>query len=54
MTFTLGREEIGIRHAVHQAHLVSLHGSRIDRDRAWCCGRWPAALRDELAEAARD
>ena len=54
MTFTLRREENGIRHAVDQAYLVSLHRSRTDRDRAWCRARWPAALRDEMAEAARD
>ena len=41
-------------HAVHQAHLVSRHGGRIDRDQASCGGRWPAALPAEMAEAARD
>jgi hypothetical protein len=60
MTFSMRREDNGIQHAVHQAHLahlahgVSPHGGRIDRDRAWRRGRWPAALPPDMAEATRD
>jgi hypothetical protein len=54
VTFTLCWEENGVPHAVHQAHLVSLREGRIERDQAWCGGRWPAALLAEMAEAARD
>jgi hypothetical protein len=49
--FTLSWEEDGVPHAVHQAHVVEVHDDRIELDRVWCGGRWPAALLAEMAEA---
>jgi hypothetical protein len=53
VTFTLRWEEHGVPHAAHQAHVISVHDGRIQRDQVWCGGRWPAALLAEMAEAGR-
>jgi hypothetical protein len=50
--FTLGWEEGGVPHAVHQAHVVEVADGLIASDRVWCGGRWPAGLLAEMAEAA--
>ena len=51
--FVLTWEEDGEPHMAHQAHLIEVHDGLITRDRAWCGGRWGAALQAEMAEAAR-
>lgn len=50
--FTLGWEEGGVPHAVHQAHIIEVTDGRISRDQVWCGGRWAATLLAEMAEAA--
>ena len=50
--FTLHREEGGVPHAAHQAHIVELADGRITRDQVWCGGRWSATLLAEMAEAS--
>jgi hypothetical protein len=47
--FTLGWEEGGVPHAVHQAHIVEVSEGRITRDQVWCGGRWSAGLMAEMA-----
>ena len=43
--FTLSWEERGVPHACHQVHLLDIDpAGRITADRAWCGGRWDAAL----------
>ena len=51
--FVLSWEEDGEPHMAHQAHVIEVHDGLITRDRAWCGGRWGAALQAEMAEAAR-
>jgi hypothetical protein len=51
--FVLTWEEDGEPHMVHQAHVIEVGDGLITRDRAWCGGRWGAALQAEMAEAAR-
>lgn len=51
--FALSWEEGGVPHACHQAHVLRLQDGRIATDTAWCGGRWPAALIDEMAAAAK-
>lgn len=52
--FVLCWEEQGVPHACHQAHVLNVTDGRIVSDRAWCGGRWSAALLAEMAHAARD
>jgi hypothetical protein len=52
--FTLGWEEGGVPHAVHQAHVVAVRGDQVIADTVWCGGRWPASLMAEMAEAGDD
>lgn len=49
--FTLTWEEHGIPHAAHQVHVLTVTDGRISSDRAWCGGRWPAALLAEMDAA---
>jgi hypothetical protein len=51
--FVLTWEEDGEPHMAHQAHVLEVREGLITRDRAWCGGRWGAALQAEMAEAAR-
>jgi hypothetical protein len=51
--FVLTWEEGGEPHMCHQAHHIEVRDGMITRDRAWCGGRWGAALQAEMAEAAR-
>jgi hypothetical protein len=51
--FVLTWEEDGEPHMAHQAHVLEVSEGLITRDRAWCGGRWGAALQAEMAEAAR-
>jgi hypothetical protein len=53
LEFVLTWEENGEPHMCHQAHHIEVHDGLITRDRAWCGGRWGAALQAEMAEAAR-
>jgi hypothetical protein len=50
--FVLTWEENGEPHMCHQAHHIEVHDGLITRDRAWCGGRWGAALQAEMAQAA--
>ena len=52
VTFTLGWQEEGVPHKVHQAHLLTLSGDHIATDQVWCGGRWDAGLLAEMAAAA--
>lgn len=49
--FVLTWEENGEPHMAHQAHIIEVRDGLITRDRAWCGGRWGAALQAEMAEA---
>jgi hypothetical protein len=51
--FVLTWVEDGEPHMCHQAHHLEVRDGLITRDRAWCGGRWGAALQAEMAEAAR-
>jgi hypothetical protein len=51
--FVLTWVEDGEPHMCHQAHHIEVQDGLIIRDRAWCGGRWGAALQAEMAEAAR-
>ena len=50
--FVLTWEENGEPHMCHQAHHIEVHDGLITSDRAWCGGRWGAALQAEMAQAA--
>jgi hypothetical protein len=50
--FVLTWEEAGEPHMCHQAHVLTLRDGLIERDVAWCGGRWGAALQAEMADAA--
>jgi hypothetical protein len=54
LRFVLTWEEAGEPHMCHQAHVLTLRNDRIERDVAWCGGRWGAALQAEMADAALD
>ncbi len=49
--FVLTWEENGEPHMCHQAHHIEVRDGLITRDRAWCGGRWGAALQAEMAQA---
>jgi hypothetical protein len=51
--FVLTWEEDGEPHMAHQAHVIEVRDGLITRDRAWCGGRWGAALQAEMADSAR-
>ena len=46
--FTVRWQERGVPHAAHQTHHLTVVDGRIGADRAWCGGRWPAALLAEM------
>ena len=50
--FVLTWEEDGEPHMCHQTHHIEVRDGLITHDRAWCGGRWGAALQAEMAEAA--
>lgn len=50
--FVLTWEEDGEPHMCHQAHVLEVRDGLIVTDRAWCGGRWGAALQAEMADAA--
>jgi hypothetical protein len=52
LRFVLTWEEGGEPHMCHQAHVLTLRDGLIERDVAWCGGRWGAALQAEMADAA--
>lgn len=51
--FSLSWEERGVPHACHQVHLLEIGpGGAITADRAFCGGRWDAALLAEMGAVA--
>lgn len=53
LTFLIAWEEHGVPHAAHHCHVLDLGAHGIDRDIAFCGGRWSAALLAKMEEAAR-
>jgi hypothetical protein len=53
LEFVVTWEEDGEPHRAHQTHHIQVRDGLIISDRAWCGGRWGAALQAEMAEAAR-
>ena len=51
--FTLTWEEGGVPHMVHQAHILRLREGRVASDTAFCGGRWPEPLIEEMAAASQ-
>jgi hypothetical protein len=52
--FDLSWEELGVPHAVHQAHFLELDDAGLIRhDEMFCGGRWDAGLLAEMEEADR-
>lgn len=49
--FTLTWTEEGVPHRVHQAHILQVAEGRVFRDTAFCGGRWPADLVQQMEEA---
>jgi hypothetical protein len=49
--FTLTWLEDGVPHRVHQAHILEVAEGRVARDTAFCGGRWPADLVQQMEEA---
>lgn len=49
--FTLTWVEEGVPHRVHQAHILQVAEGRVSRDTAFCGGRWPADLVQQMEEA---
>ncbi|HEY6473773.1 MAG TPA: hypothetical protein VIY26_12845 [Acidimicrobiales bacterium] len=49
--FTLSWTEEGVPHRVHQAHILRLFEDRVAADTAFCGGRWPAELIQQMEEA---
>jgi hypothetical protein len=49
--FTLSWTEEGVPHRVHQAHILRLSEDRVAADTAFCGGRWPAELIQQMEEA---
>ncbi len=49
--FTLTWMEEGVPHRVHQAHILQVAEGRVSRDTAFCGGRWPADLVQQMEEA---
>ncbi len=50
--YCLSWEEQGEAWRAHQVHVLSVAGDRIEHDRVWCGGRWPAALVAQMEAAA--
>lgn len=49
--FTLSWMEEGVPHRVHQAHILQVAEGRVARDTAFCGGRWPADLVQQMEQA---
>lgn len=49
--FTLSWMEEGVPHRVHQAHILQVAEGRVSRDTAFCGGRWPADLIQQMEQA---
>jgi len=47
--YTLTWTEVGVAHAAHHIHLVTVDAGKIVADTVLCGGRWPAALLAEMA-----
>jgi hypothetical protein len=56
VTYLLAWEEMGVPHAAHHCHHLTLDGAgdRIVSDRVFCGGRWDATLLDSMQEAEHD
>ena len=52
--FTLTWTEHDIGYTCHQAHILKLGNDRVTRDIAFCGGRWPAPLVEEMRQAQSD
>jgi hypothetical protein len=53
VTYLLTWTELGVPHAVHQGHVLTVDGDdRIASDVVFCGGRWSAALLAEMADAS--
>jgi hypothetical protein len=50
--FTLTWDEEGVAHRVHQAHILRVSGDRVFSDTAFCGGRWPAELVQQMEDAS--
>ena len=51
--FTLAWQEDGVGHLCHQLHLLEIRDGAIARDVAFCGGRWPQPLQEEMAASQR-
>ena len=49
--FTLSWTEEGVPHRVHQAHIMRVVDGKVSHDTAFCGGRWPAGLVQQMEEA---
>lgn len=49
--FTLSWTEEGVPHRVHQAHILRVAEGRVSHDTAFCGGRWPADLVQQMEQA---
>ena len=49
--FTLSWMENGVPHRVHQAHILRVAEGRVTRHTAFCGGRWPADLVQQMEQA---
>ena len=49
--FTLTWTEEGVEHTCHQAHILKVARGRLCADTAFCGGRWPASLVEEMRAA---
>lgn len=49
--FTLSWMEDGVPHRVHQAHILQVAQGTVSRDTAFCGGRWPADLVQQMEQA---
>jgi hypothetical protein len=53
VTYLLTWTELGVPHAAHHCHVLTVDGDdRIASDVVFCGGRWPAALLAEMAAAS--
>jgi hypothetical protein len=50
--FTLTWDEEGVAHRVHQAHILRVSDDRVFSDTAFCGGRWPAELVQQMEDAS--
>jgi hypothetical protein len=50
--YTLSWQEVGVPHAAHHMHLLTVSDGRIVADTVMCGGRWPASLLAEMEAAS--